>query len=393
MPHSLPPARPLPRLVGGLLGAVLLAGPAAPPARTDAQTAAPPASRLTVVSPEPRAPQVPGGTGGRPAAAPVPAAAPRAPAETSAPQARREAAKALRAWQDARKATARGTEAARRVHRSLASKRAAYAELRQAVGSAAAGQYRSGAGGLLSGARLALSDSPQEFLDRGATLTRGHRAGARLVAETRRAGAELEERRAATDRRLRTLRREQRRLGALARSTQVRAARAEVLASRGDAAVRRPPGHCARGGAPQPRSRGSRPASWVAPVVGYRLSSGYASHGARWARAHTGQDFAVPTGTPVRSVGPGVVAAAGCGGPFGHRLLVRHNDGHYTQYAHLSRLQAEPGQWVHPGQQIALSGSTGNSSGPHLHFEVRRTPRHGSAVDPVDWLRTRGVTL
>ncbi|TVL92618.1 hypothetical protein CD790_11585 [Streptomyces sp. SAJ15] len=142
------------------------------------------------------------------------------------------------------------------------------------------------------------------------------------------------------------------------------------------------------------RSPAPRPTpSWTRPVERYELSAGFGSAGAHWANRHTGQDFAVPVGTPVRTVGAGEVVSMRCGGAFGMSLLVRHPDGYYTLYAHLAAVLAVPGEPVRTGQWIALSGDTGNSTGPHLHFEVRRTPELSSAIDPVAWLRKRGVRL
>ncbi|MEU4198463.1 M23 family metallopeptidase [Streptomyces sp. NPDC026294] len=132
---------------------------------------------------------------------------------------------------------------------------------------------------------------------------------------------------------------------------------------------------------------------WTRPVEHYVLSAGFGGSGRRWAHGHTGQDFAVPVGTLVRSVGWGRVARLTCGDGFGISLVVQHGTDVFSQYAHLSAALARPGQRVRPGQQIALSGTTGNSTGPHLHFEVRRTPRMGSGVDPVPWLASRGVRL
>ncbi len=72
---------------------------------------------------------------------------------------------------------------------------------------------------------------------------------------------------------------------------------------------------------------------------------------------------------------------------------IKHGNGTYSQYAHLSRISVKVGQVVATGQRIALSGNTGNSSGPHLHFEIRTTANYGSAVDPVAFLRAKGVTV
>ncbi|MER7397362.1 M23 family metallopeptidase, partial [Streptomyces sp. NPDC000151] len=132
---------------------------------------------------------------------------------------------------------------------------------------------------------------------------------------------------------------------------------------------------------------------WTRPVTKYSLSASFGGAGAHWAHRHTGQDFAVPVGTPVRSVGRGRVTAVECGGPFGISVLVRHGAHTYTQYAHLSAVLVRPGQRVRPGQPIALSGNTGNSTGPHLHFEVRRGPGTNAAIEPLHWLRGRGVRV
>ncbi|MFV2119099.1 M23 family metallopeptidase, partial [Streptomyces sp. Act-28] len=135
---------------------------------------------------------------------------------------------------------------------------------------------------------------------------------------------------------------------------------------------------------------------WVAPVSeadGYELSAGFDSTGKYWAHRHTGQDFAVDVGTPVRSIGAGRVHAVSCGGPFGIEVVVRHTNGWYSQYAHLASTAVEQGQRVVAGQWVGQAGTTGNSTGPHLHFEVRVTPHLGSGVDPLSWLREHGVEL
>jgi len=128
-------------------------------------------------------------------------------------------------------------------------------------------------------------------------------------------------------------------------------------------------------------------------VESYTLSAGFGSGGSRWAHTHTGQDFAVPIGTPVRAAGAGRVVRVSCGGAFGIEIVIEHDNGYYTQYAHLAAVGVDQGQRVEPGQVIAMSGTTGNSTGPHLHFEVRVTPELGSGVDPVPWLAEHGVVL
>jgi len=132
---------------------------------------------------------------------------------------------------------------------------------------------------------------------------------------------------------------------------------------------------------------------WVAPVETYALSAAYGSGGTRWAHRHTGQDFAVPIGTPVRAVGAGRVVKVSCGGAFGIEIVIEHTGGYYTQYAHLAAVTVDQGESVVPGQWIGQSGTSGNSTGPHLHFEVRVTPEAGSAVDPVPWLAARGAPV
>ncbi|MBQ0826038.1 transglycosylase family protein [Streptomyces tagetis] len=131
----------------------------------------------------------------------------------------------------------------------------------------------------------------------------------------------------------------------------------------------------------------------VAPVDAPTGTS-YRSSGSSWSKGyHTGVDFPVPTGTSVKAVAAGRVVSAGWGGSFGYQVVVRHADGRYSQYAHLSAISVKEGQSVGSGQRIGRSGSTGNSTGPHLHFEVRTGPGFGSDVDPVAYLRAGGVTI
>jgi len=96
-------------------------------------------------------------------------------------------------------------------------------------------------------------------------------------------------------------------------------------------------------------------------------------------KAHQGVDYAAPTGTPAQSVGDGTVEFAGVQGGFGNVVIVRHGSGHSTVYAHLSRIQVRKGQSVQKGQTVGAVGTTGWSTGPHLHFEFRVNGVH---VDP-----------
>lgn len=131
--------------------------------------------------------------------------------------------------------------------------------------------------------------------------------------------------------------------------------------------------------------------TWVAPLASYRLSAHYGETGPRWRTIHTGQDLAAPTGTPVQVVTAGFVTFAGWDGPYGNKVEVTHPDGTVTWYAHLSRLDVAATDQVRTGQVIGLVGSTGNSTGPHLHMEVR--PGGGDPVDPAEVLREHGVGL
>ncbi|MEV0741179.1 M23 family metallopeptidase [Streptomyces sp. NPDC050549] len=139
-------------------------------------------------------------------------------------------------------------------------------------------------------------------------------------------------------------------------------------------------------------------ASWVDPVKKYTLSASFAQAGSMWQSTHSGQDFAVASGTNVVAAHGGTVVkaggnGAGDGAAYGNAIVIKHGNGTYSQYAHLSRIDVKVGQVVSTGQHIALSGNTGNSSGPHLHFEIRTTANYGSAIDPVAFLRGKGVTV
>ncbi|MFJ3672872.1 M23 family metallopeptidase [Streptomyces sp. NPDC090106] len=134
--------------------------------------------------------------------------------------------------------------------------------------------------------------------------------------------------------------------------------------------------------------------SFVAPIAGSYISTGYKAGGAVWSSgSHTGVDFHAASGTSVRAVGSGTVVEAGWGGSYGNNIVIRMNDGTYTQYGHLSSIGVSVGQTVTPGQQIGLSGATGNVTGPHLHFEARTTAEYGSDIDPVSYLRSHGVNV
>ncbi|MFI7272812.1 M23 family metallopeptidase [Streptomyces sp. NPDC049879] len=147
------------------------------------------------------------------------------------------------------------------------------------------------------------------------------------------------------------------------------------------------------------RARGRRaddgPAAdgWTAPVSGHPVSASYGDPGDWAAGYHTGVDFATPVGTPVSSVGPGTVVTAGWSGDYGNLVIVRMEDGHYVLYAHLSDIAVAEGRDVRGGTALGETGNTGNSTGPHLHFEVRAGRDYGTDVDPLAYLADHGVTL
>jgi murein DD-endopeptidase MepM/ murein hydrolase activator NlpD len=146
------------------------------------------------------------------------------------------------------------------------------------------------------------------------------------------------------------------------------------------------------------KAAAKKAASWISPVKGYKLSARYAQAGNMWSAKHSGQDFAVKSGTAVVAAHGGTVVKAGGNGAgdgpaYGNAVVIKHGNGTFSQYAHLSKVSVKAGQVVTTGQRIAFSGNTGNSSGPHLHFEIRTTASYGTAVDPVAFLRTKGITV
>jgi len=126
--------------------------------------------------------------------------------------------------------------------------------------------------------------------------------------------------------------------------------------------------------------------TYMKPVMGGVLSSGFGGRNAPARGAstnHKGVDWSVPTGTAVYASCAGIVSKAGWGSGYGYVVYIEHQDGRQTRYGHLSKVQVEVGQEVGQGEQIALSGSTGNVTGPHLHFEILIG---GTQVNPLDYL-------
>ncbi|MFF1648301.1 transglycosylase family protein [Streptomyces sp. NPDC058240] len=142
----------------------------------------------------------------------------------------------------------------------------------------------------------------------------------------------------------------------------------------------------------RPTERTEKHSGLVAPVAA-GIGTPYQQAGSWASGYHTGVDFPVPTGTSIRAVASGTVVSAGWGGAYGYQVVIRHSDGKYSQYAHLSALHVREGRHVSAGQRIARSGATGNVTGPHLHFEIRTGPGYGSDVDPLAYLRAGGVSV
>ncbi|MFE1024788.1 peptidoglycan DD-metalloendopeptidase family protein [Streptomyces sp. NPDC058818] len=301
-----------------------------------------------------------------------------------------DAGRATQQYEEGRREAEAQRSKALKYERRLDRQRQKIDAMHEDLGRIARAQYRSG-GGLPLTAQMILAENHDELMRGQRALSRADlavnnaigkslRAEARLAADEAKAQAAwqaLEERNAG----LAELKKKIEGKLEAARSRLEGQADASVAAGSCPGAVR----------LDQPGGRSSR--SWVAPVETYELSASFGSGGSRWANRHTGQDFAVPVGTPVRSVGTGRVVKVSCGGAFGIQVVVQHAGGYYTQYAHLAAVAVDQGDRVRPGQWVGQSGSTGNSTGPHLHFEVRVTPEMGSGLDPVPWLSQRGVLL
>ena len=119
------------------------------------------------------------------------------------------------------------------------------------------------------------------------------------------------------------------------------------------------------------------------PTRNYQYSATFGQAGGWSSGHHTGLDFAAPSGTPVFAALAGKVLQEDAGGAYGNHIVVRHDNGVKTLYAHLTSTKVRPGDRVLRGQVIGTVGSTGNSTGPHLHFEVIK---NGTQRDPKDFL-------
>jgi len=122
------------------------------------------------------------------------------------------------------------------------------------------------------------------------------------------------------------------------------------------------------------------PPTYIKPIAGGTLTSYF---GPRWGRNHNGVDWGISTGSTVVASSGGRVVSAGWNGGYGYSVLLQHPDGRQTRYAHLSKITVSSGEYVNQGERIGLSGNTGNSTGPHLHFEIII---NGSPVNPLNYL-------
>ncbi|MGZ4538582.1 MAG: M23 family metallopeptidase [Blastococcus sp.] len=128
----------------------------------------------------------------------------------------------------------------------------------------------------------------------------------------------------------------------------------------------------------------------VLPVKGARLTSTF---GMRWGTLHAGIDLAAPLGTPEYAAMDGVVLKAGPASGFGLAVYIQHANGDVTVYGHMEKILVTDGQVVRAGDTIALLGAEGEATGPHLHFEVHVGGIMGQKIDPLPWLRERGVSI
>ena len=139
-----------------------------------------------------------------------------------------------------------------------------------------------------------------------------------------------------------------------------------------------------------PQARKPKPLPpWVNPLPEAMTTSCF---GERWGRLHAGIDLAAPDGTRIRAAGAGVVVAAGPAEGYGNAVLIDHGNGYLTHYGHMSAITVTVGQHVRVGDQIGNEGSTGHSTGPHLHFEVHEGS-YKNPIEPTRWMHEHGVDI
>jgi murein DD-endopeptidase MepM/ murein hydrolase activator NlpD len=136
-------------------------------------------------------------------------------------------------------------------------------------------------------------------------------------------------------------------------------------------------------------SRAAREPAFVLPTQG-RLTTCFCT---RWGTMHWGLDLAAPLGTPILSAADGVVLRAGPASGYGNAVYIQDADGNVQIYGHMRYLYVEAGDVVSAGDTIAKVGNEGQSTGPHLHFEIHRGGMNGKPIDPQDWLAQRGISI
>src|SRR5690606_28704994 len=225
-----------------------------------------------------------------------------------------EAEAATRTYEQGRREAEKQRAQAQRLEKLLDRERRRTDALNEDLGRIARSQYRSG-GGLPLTAHMLLADNPEEVMRGQRALWKADLALDNAIEKSVRAERRLDQR-------------DERRAAVKSGIEQKLEAARWKLQGQADASVAA--GAC-RGAVrlDQPETRYDNP--WVAPVEAYELSASYGSGGARWANRHTGQDFAVPIGTPVRAVGAGRVVKVSCHGAFGIEIVVEHAGGYYTQ--------------------------------------------------------------
>ena len=319
-------------------------------------------------------------------------------------KAERQYAIVMEALNAAEQAVARQQEAVKEAAEKLARLERAEAEQQDAMSDRAIEIYKQGS--MMPLGSVLMSGSPQEAMRRTALVDAVNRADRasfeqvtitqtaitaqrkqlkveqdsleRVAEQQREIAAEAEELRntkamrlAATSSKVRQLAAQENHLEAESRQIAALARRAErtaAAASRSSAAA-----------APAAAAAVSSGSGWVWPASGPVTSE----FGYRWGRQHAGIDIGASSGSPIYAVTDGVVSYAGTMGGYGSMVMVDHGGGIVTAYAHQSAILVSVGSRVSRGQQIGRVGSTGNSTGPHLHFEVRVG---GSARNPRDYL-------
>jgi murein DD-endopeptidase MepM/ murein hydrolase activator NlpD len=136
-------------------------------------------------------------------------------------------------------------------------------------------------------------------------------------------------------------------------------------------------------------SRAAREPQTVLPAQG-RMTTCFCM---RWGSMHYGIDLAGPLGTPIYSATDGVVLRAGPATGFGNAVYIQDADGNVHVYGHMRYYDVEAGQIVHAGDQIAKIGNEGQSTGPHLHYQINRGSMTGRPIDPEEWLAEHGVAV